>query len=485
MGHYERLSALDASFLGIEDASSHMHVAATLIFDAAPLEVAHGGIDMARVRDYVASRLHLIPRYRQRLAHTPLERHPVWVDDERFNLFYHVRHVALPRPGEERQLKRLCGRIMSQKLDATKPLWEIWVVEGLEGGRLALITKAHHAMVDGVSGMDLLTVLLSPTPTSTFEPGPRFEPRPAPTPAELVWGEVCRRSGAVASGVRGVVEALRAPQAAVATAREAILGIVETLGASVGSPASATPLNPSIGPHRRFDWVRFDLEQVKAVKQRLGGTVNDVVLAAVTGAARRFLGQRGMATRGLDFRAMVPVSVRAASEHGALGNRVANFVVALPVGEPDPLERYRRVMAATQAQKGSRVVRGTELIEELGNWTSTALLTQTMRLAAQLRPFNIVVTNVPGPQIPLFLLEAPLREAFPMVPLFGNQAVGLALFSYAGGLFWGLNADWDAVPDLHELALALEAELSELQDVAGTRAPATSDPPHACMRLDG
>ena len=238
-----------------------------------------------------------------------------------------------------------------------------------------------------------------------------------------------------------------------------------------GVAASATPLNPVIGPHRRFDWARFDLDAVKAVKQRLGGTLNDVVLATVSGATRRFLEARGVPVGRLDFRAMVPVSVRAASEHGTLGNRVANFIAPLPVDEPDPLARYRKVVRATAQQKGSRVIHGTELIEEIGNWTSTAVLTQLMRMAAQWRPFNVVVTNVPGPPIPLYLLEAPLRETYPMVPLFANQALGFALFSYAGNLFWGLNADWDAVPDLHDFATALHTELEVLREAAACARP--------------
>jgi len=466
MAHYERLSALDASFLEIEDVGTHMHVAAVLVFDAAPLHCAHGGVDMERIRAYIASRLHLVPRYRQRLAYVPIERHPVWIDDARFNLFYHVRHTALPRPGEVRQLKRLCGRIMSQKLDATKPLWEIWVVEGLEGDRFALIAKAHHEMVDGVSGMDVLTVLLSPGPTSEFDPGPSWTPREAPGALELVFGEAWRRAAGIGTAASSVAHTLRRPWTAVRDASETLAGVVETLGMSAVA-ASATPLNPIIGPHRRFDWARFDLDAVKAVKHRLGGTVNDLVLATVAGATRRFLEGRGVPVGRLDFRAMIPVSVRTASEHGTLGNRVANFIAQLPVDEADPLARHRKVVRATTEQKGSRVVHGTEVIEEIGNWTSTAVLTQLMRMAAQWRPFNIVITNVPGPPITLYLLEAPLREAYPMVPLFANQALGFALFSYAGNLYWGLNADWDALPDLHDLATALHTEFEVLRDAAG------------------
>jgi WS/DGAT/MGAT family acyltransferase len=213
------------------------------------------------------------------------------------------------------------------------------------------------------------------------------------------------------------------------------------------------------------------LDDYKRVRKAHRGTVNDVVLATVSGAARRFLEARGVPVGGLDFRAMVPVSIRTTSEHGTLGNRVANFIAPLPVHEPDPLARYDKVRRATAQQKGSRVIHGTELIEEIGNWTSTAVLTQLMRMAAEWRPFNVVVTNVPGPPMPLYLLEAPLRETYPMVPLFANQALGFALFSYAGQLFWGLNADWDAVPDLHDLATGLHDELEQLRHASGCGAP--------------
>ena len=469
--HYERLSALDASFLDLEDANSHMHVAAAFLFDAAPLQAPSGGLDMERIRAYIASRLHLIPRYRQRLAYIPLERHPAWVDDDHFNLFYHVRHTALPHPGEERQLKRLCGRILSQKLDSTKPLWEIWVVEGLEGGQFALVAKAHHAMVDGISGMDILTVLLSPAPCPTFEPAPPWSPRPAPSGSALVLGELWRRTAGALAFARAATQALASPVRSLNTAWQGVGGILEVLTPGT-VPASPTAINPPIGPHRRFDWLRMNLDDVKAVKRGLGGTVNDAVLATVVGAARRFLISRGTRIDGLDFRALVPVSVRSADQRGQPGNRVANFVARLPIDEHDPKRRYARIVDETARHKQSRAVQGGELVEELADWTMTAVLSQLLRLAIRRRAYNIVVTNVPGPQLPLFLLEAPLRESYPMVPLFENQAVGVALFSYAGGLFWGINADWDAVPDLHDFTVALREEFDVLHRLASGAAAA-------------
>jgi diacylglycerol O-acyltransferase len=460
--HYQRLTALDASFLEIEDASTHMHVAATLLFEPGPLATADGGLDVERLRAYVASRLQHIPRYRQRLHYIPYEQHPVWVDDERFNLFYHVRHTSLPRPGSERQLKRLCGRILSQKLDPTKPLWEIWVVEGLEGGRFAMVAKVHHCMVDGISGVDLLTVLLSPTPETDFTPAAPWKPRPAPSSGRLVADELLRRVAMPFDLARAAARAVTDPGHAIETAIETAAGLVSVLGETV-TPASETPLNPErIGPHRRFDWLRMDLSEVKAVKQRLGGTVNDVVLATVVGALRRFLPARGVAVEDLDFRALIPVSVRARNERCALGNKVAQMMARLPLDERDPYRRLQRVTETTTQLKQSHQVEASELIEELSDWAASGLMTQVMRLGSQRRLFNLIVTNVPGPPVPLYLLGAPLLAPYPSVPLFTNQALGIALFSYADGLYWGVSADWDVVPDLHEFVEALDAGFREL-----------------------
>jgi len=465
--YYERLSALDASFVDIEDVNVHMHVAAALLFDPGPLARPEGGLDMERIRAYVESRLHFIPRYRQRLAYIPLERHPVWVDDHRFNLFYHVRHSSLPHPGSERQLKRLCGRILSQKLDLTKPPWEIWVVEGLEGGRFALVTKVHHCMVDGISGVDLLTVLLTPEPSEEVAPPAAWTPRPVPTPPQLLAGELWRRAALPAEALRGARRALADPYGALEALRGTAEGVAELLGAA---PSSETPFNPPhIGPHRRFDWLRLDLTDVKAVKQRLGGTLNDVVLATVTGASRRFLSHRGLSPASTDFRAMIPVSIRHRDQRGALGNRVAQMIAPLPLAEKNPRRRLQQVSRTTEELKRSHQIEATELLEQVGDWTATALLTQLVRLTAARRPFNMVVTNVPGPPVPLYLLGARMLASFPMVPLYSNQALGIALFSYADGLYWGISSDWDALPDVHEFVEALGHSFEELRSAAARR----------------
>ena len=462
MPHFERLSALDASFLGVEDDNTHMHVGAVLILGAAPLTLADGRLDIERIQGLVESSLHRIPRYRQRLAYVPLENHPVWVDDQRFNLHYHVRHTSLPRPGDVRLLKRLAGRIVSQKLDRGKPLWELWVVEGLEGGRFALIAKAHHCMVDGISGFDMLAALLRSEPDAALEEPPPWRPRPAPSAPLLAASSAWRRARAplpILSSLR------RDPLGTLGEAWDSAQAIRETFSAGLRS-ASETPLNPpQIGPHRRFDWIRFDLDEVKAVRGRLGGTLNDVVLATTAGAVGRFLRGRGVDVAGLDFRAQVPVSVRRSAERGP-GNRVSILLADLPIAVADPAERLRRVIETMGQLKHSRLVRGAELVEEIGNWTATALITQSVRLASRIRAYNLIVTNVPGPPVPLYLLEAPLLEVYPVVPLFANQAVGVALFSYDRGLYWGVNADWDRVPDLHDLIDALALEFTELQKSA-------------------
>jgi WS/DGAT/MGAT family acyltransferase len=471
MAGYERLTAFDASFLEIEDENTHMHVGAILIFDARPLLREDGGLDIERVRHYIESQLHCVPRYRQRIARIPFEKHPVWIDDVSFNLQYHVRHTCLPQPGDERVLKRLAGRIMSQKLDRGKPLWEMWVIEGLGRERFALIAKAHHCMVDGIAGMDVISALLRPAPDPTIEEPPYWQPRPTPGSAQLLAGEVLGRAATPLTIVQGAIGALRHPRGAFESVRDSVLAIGETLTSDL-RPAPATPLNPGrIGPHRRFDFIGFDLDHVKQVKNRLGGTVNDIVLATVTGAIGRFLLARGTRVSELDFRAMLPVNIRTQSDRGKLGNRVAMFMASLPVAEPDPRKRLHRIIETTRKLKASKQVRGTEILEEIGDWTSTALITRAVRLAARLRTFNLVVTNVPGPREPLYLLEAPLLASYPIVPIYTNQAVGIGLFSYAGGLYWGINSDWDRVPNLHDLIELLGMEFEKLRKAAKDEAP--------------
>jgi diacylglycerol O-acyltransferase / wax synthase len=463
----ERLSALDATFLKVEDHNAHMHVGAVSLFDAAPLTRPDGVIDSERIRRLIEVVLHRFPRYRQRLAWTPLFRHPVWVDDAAFNLNYHVRHVSLPKPGEERLLKRLAGRIMSQQLDRGKPLWELWIVEGVEGGRVALITKAHHCMIDGVGSVELTGAFMRATPDlqRALDDPPRWVARPAPTPFELLMSELQRRAAEPLAGFGAARRALSDPGGTLRAVRDALAGIGEALGAGM-QPASPTALNLDIGPHRRLDWLEMDLAAIKEIKTRLGGTVNDVVLAIVSGALGRFLHGRGEEVAQLDFRAMIPVNVRTETERESLGNRVSMMVARLPLEERDPRRRLQRVIEATGALKRSKQALGVKTLEEVSDWTVTSLFTTFARLSTMSRPYNVVVTNVPGPQFSTYFLGAETRAVYPVVPLNRNQALGIALFSYNGKLFWGFNADWDALPDLHELVDATGRELELIRDAA-------------------
>lgn len=465
----QRLSQLDRAFLAYEDPNAPMHVGATAVFSAAPLRNDAGGVDLARIEEYVASRLHRIPRYRQRLAWTPIERHPVWVDDPRFQLHYHVRHSRLPRPGTERQLKRTVGRILSQHLDRHRPLWEMWVVEGLEDDRFAIVTKVHHCMVDGVSGAELLAALLTPAPIEKPEPAPVWVPQDPPSGVELVADSALRRLRAPLALASAAVQAAREPRRVVEGMR-AQLGAITSLAAGGLTPAPPTVWNRPIGPHRRVDWLAMELPRVKATARALGGTVNDVVLATTAGGVRRFLRHhRHEDVDRLDFRVMAPVSTRAAAERGRLGNRVSAWIVRLPVDESDPRRRFERVRETTAELKRRHAERVAETLAHAAEWTGPRLLELGARLVrAGVSPFQMVVTNVPGPPIPLYLLEAPLLAAHPMVPLLGTLGLNVALFSYRDVLSWGFTADWDLMPDLHDFALSIEASFAQLCRAAGT-----------------
>ena len=462
--HYDRLTALDASFLGLESTGVHMHVGSIGIFDPGPLAQADGSIDFDQVLRVAEVGLFRAPRFRQKLALAPLSGHPIWVDDPHFNILYHVRHTALPLPGDERRLKRLFGRIMSQKLDRSKPMWELWIVEGLESGRLAVISKVHHCLIDGISGVDLLSAFMGQDPEHRPETvDHRWIPRPAPGALKLVSDEVGRRVSLPARAARELVRSLRRPREALGEAAHTASGFGQGLRDAL-TPASVTSLNVPLGPHRRFDWTRFDLGVVREVKTRLRGTLNDVVLGCVAGAMRSFLAERGEAVSKLrDFRAMVPVSTRSGAQRGTLGNRVAMIVVPLPVAEPDPLRRMQQITERTREIKTSGRAEGTDLLEQVSDWTTPSLLTGMSRMAASRRSFNLVVTNVPGPLFPVFLNGARMLESYPLVPLFENQTLGVALLSYDKSLHWGFNADWDAVPDLHAFVQAIEREFETLR----------------------
>ena len=483
MSWYERLSAQDASFLVYEDrdASAHMHVGGISIYEAGALSNPTGGVDVEKFRAYVASRLHMIPRYRQRLAHMPLSGDPIWVDDDRFNVRYHVRHTRLPRPGDERELKRLAARIMSQRLDRRRPLWEIWLIEGLPEGRFALVIKTHHCMIDGVSGVDISTVLMQMVPGDTaIEAAVPWEARPAPTRRELVREDIRRRAGVPIDVARAALPMLRDWRGMQAALQSNLAGLAQMLRLAWQGPAH-TPLNRPIGPHRRFDWTAVDLVEAKAVKSRLGGTLNDVLLAVVSGALRAFLRRRRVNVDILDFIATIPVNIRIPGDHTS-GNKVAAWFAPLPVGERDPVRRLERVRATTKALKEQAHADPTVHLFKLAEVGGPVALSAVVTLAQSLNPANLIVTNVPGPPFPLFILGSRMIAAYPLVTLLANQALGIAVFSYEGRLQFGFNADWDLVPDLHDLVLDVERAFDELRQAAAVVAGGESDSPEPAPR---
>ena len=462
MANPDRLTGLDSSFLHLERDAAHMHVAGCMVFDGeAPT--------YDELVDQISSRLHLVPRYRQRLAFVPFNQgRPVWVDDPHFNIAFHVRHTALPSPGDEAQLKRLAGRVFSQALDRSRPLWEIWLVEGLSDDRFAMLSKTHHALVDGVSGVDIFTVLFdtSPDPMPVAPPDHEWVPRPLPTGAQLLADALLERTTVPAEIVRGVRATLRGPRHVAARFGRAAGGVSAVARAGLQT-APPSPLNVRIGPHRRFTWVRGELQEFKAIKNALGGTVNDVVLAVVAGALGRYLRMHGEGTDELVLRAMVPISVRADVERGALGNRVAAMWAPLPIGVTDPVERLLTISRDMDGIKESGQAVGAQVLTELSGFAPPTIMAQAARLQARQRLFNLVVTNVPGPQFPLYMLGRELDAMFPMVPLAENQALGVAIMSYNGQLNFGFTADYDALADVEDLTDDLRSAIEELSAAAG------------------
>ncbi len=458
--HLDRLSAVDASFLSNETSTSHMHVGAILIFEGPPPRY----LDLV---EHVRGRLGQVPRFRQRLVVPPMEAgRPLWADDVNFNLTYHIRHTALPEPGGEEELKRLAGRVFSQQLDRSKPLWELWLVQGLERERFAILTKTHHAMVDGISGVDIGTVLFDleplPEPSVVEE---KWVPQSEPGTAELVARGVSDVAVAPVRLAERTLAAIRHPESAARRLGEALEGVGEVVGA-FANPAPDIPLNQPIGPHRRFVWVRSELAIFKQIKDSLGGTVNDVVLAVVTGALRAWLHERGLRTEGLELRALVPVSIRSEDERGNLGNRIAAMRGPLPVYVEDPARRLRVVSEQMEGLKRSKQALGAEVISRFNDFAPPTLLAQASRINFSTRLFNLIVTNVPGPQIPLYVLGRELEEVFPVAFLPQNHALAVAIMSYNGRVGFGLLADYDSMEDAETIGQGISDSLTELQAAA-------------------
>jgi WS/DGAT/MGAT family acyltransferase len=372
----------------------------------------------------------------------------------------------LPRPGTTDQLRRLSARIMQQHLDRRRPLWEIWIVEGLDDGtHFAIISKTHHCMIDGMSGVDIMRVLMSADADDEPHDKPAYIPRPTPSGTELLIREGLRWASLPFRVMRGLGALLTEMRDVRRQALTNVRAIATALGTSLRLP-STTPLNAEIGPHRRFGWLTMDLAEIKQVRRCLDGSLNDIVLTVVTGAVRRFLRRRQVDPATIDFRILAPVSVRGRDERGTLGNRVSAWVVELPLDEPDPARQLERISARTAELKASRNALGAEMLSQVAEWTPSTLLALGGRNVTRLLPFNMVVTNIPGPQIPLYVLGRELEEVFPVAFLPENHALAVAIMSYNGRINFGLLADYDSMEDVNDIAEGLTRSIAELEEAA-------------------
>jgi diacylglycerol O-acyltransferase / wax synthase len=457
----ERLSALDVSFLYLETPTTAMHVGSVARFAPPPGE----SFDYEALCDLVSRRIALVPRYRQKVRWVPGHlANPVWVDDEDFDITYHVRRSALPKPGSDSQLRALVGRLQARQLDRNRPLWEIYLVEGLADGRFAVITKTHHAMVDGVTAVDIGTLILDLDPTPRETPDDHWVAAPSPSRAALV--------------AAAVTESLHRPSQVVDTVRSGLADARATAGRTLGAAAGlaafartslrsapSSPLNAEIGEQRRFGMAASSLDDYKRIRKTHGGTINDVVLATVAGALRTWLLTRGESVvASTTVRAMVPVSVRSDTDGTALGNRISSYFVDLPVGEPSAVMRLHQVSFAMKAHKESGQAVGADALVRLTGFAPPTIHSTAARVGSGLtrRLFNVVVTNVPGPQFPLYAAGAQMIDCYPVVPLAKGQAVTIGLTSYNGGVFYGMNCDRDSMPDIDVLAGCVEESLAEL-----------------------
>ena len=472
----ETMSALDASFLHVEDAVSHMHIGSVGIFEgpAPPQPV---------VLDAIAGKLHLVPRYRQRVRFPPLAlARPIWVDDCHFHLDYHVRRTALPAPGGDEELRNLVGRVMAQKLDRAKPLWEMWIAEGLDEGRWALVSKLHHCMVDGVSGTDLLSVVFDEERQAPRAEAVPWKPAPEPSTPRIVGSALAHRAKTPYEGVRGLWGTARAPAQAVGQAAEIARAVISLR--TLLRPPGGTSLNGPIGPHRRWAWAHGRLADVKAIRSEYGGTVNDVVLAVIARGFRDLLHERGQLVEGRVVRTMVPVSVRTPAERGTYNNKVSAMFTDLPVLVADPLERLATVRAQMQDLKESHQAVAGSTLTSLGGFAPAMLLALAGRVATRTpqHSVNTVTTNVPGPQHAIYLAGHRMLEYYPFVPLAGHVRIGVAIVSYDGALNFGVTGDYETAPDLQVLCDGIEAGIQELLAPAASRGSAARPEPRSPAR---
>jgi diacylglycerol O-acyltransferase len=471
--HYDRLSSQDNTFLLWEQGNVRMHVASTSIFDIGPLKSATGGVDIDLVKRATESFLHKVPRYRQRIHSIPVFNHSVWVDDPHFDLDYHIRHTALPRPGSLAQLKNLVARVMAQPLDRKRPLWETWIVEGLEGGeQFGMITKIHHCMIDGSSGVDLANIQFSTSavPAELEVPEP-FRPRPSPRRLELFLNESKRQAGIpleIVRDLRRFVEETEDLKEDVSTRVNALTRLF-----GMGMGADETPLNGRVGPHRRFEWISCRLDDLKNMRKGLGCSINDIVLTVVTSAVRNYLLAKGVDVEVTDFKVSTPVSVRKEKGRGELGNSVSSWIIALPISESDPKRQLELIHEMTEELKETNQAIGIQMMTQIQEWTPSTLL--SLGAQSMSGAINSIVTNVPGPQVPLYFHGARLRAIYPAVPLMEGMGIGIALTSYAGTMGIGFNADPDLIPDLELFVLRFKEALENVAAAANSPLGPVSD----------
>ena len=457
---YERLTAADAVFLRIETPHEPQHVGSLSVIEGTPLRDPDGRIRFDDLKAHVERRLHRVPRMRQRVMEVPYNQaRPVWVDDDRFDIDHHVRLTALPRPGDDDQLATLMGRLQSLPLDRSRPLWEMWFVDGLADGHVGLVIKVHHALGDGMANVDLAMALIDlesdPPPD---EPVPAWRPSPAPSPNELLLDAVREQVGRPTRLAQAAVDTLRNPRPTI----DAAANVGRTVASFLAKPPPA-PWNVPVGSHRRWVSASVPMKGVRTVRKRHEVTINDVVLAACSGALRTFLldhGDDDISHRVI--KAMVPVSLRGKEEHGeTLGNLVSLIVVDLPVDEPDPVERLRRIHAMTSELKGSGLVDGAHRILDIAD-AITPLAGPLTRYVSRTIPMNLVITNIPGPPIPLYLRGAKFVRVFPYVEVIDNEGLTIAVVSYEDQLHFGITADRDVMPDLGDVAASIEREFETL-----------------------
>jgi WS/DGAT/MGAT family acyltransferase len=476
----DRMSALDASFFFAESENTPMHVGSVAVFDGPP--PSYG--DVVRL---LLSKLHLVPRYRQRVRRVPMQLgRPMWVDDPHFQILYHVRHTAVPSPGSDEQLRNLAGRVLGQRLDIAKPLWELWLVEGLADNRWAIISKVHHCMVDGIAGTDLMQLMFDLRPDATHDEPEPWTPRRSPSSLSVVAESVTDTLAhpfQQLSSVPSVGSAVRAAKGLAESSRTAAQ-TVPSLAKQAITP-TARSLNGPIGPHRRWAWTDGKFEEFKAVRMALGGTVNDVVLTAISSGFRALLEARGeLSSERLVVRSMVPVSVRRPGERNALNNRVSAVFVDLPVGRPDPKERLASIRGQMDEYKRAMQAVDARSIIAMGDFVAPTLLSLGVRAALQAGQFwcQAVTTNVPGPRVPLYVLGKRMVSAHAYVPIAGGTRCSIGIFSYLNTMTFGINADFDAYPDVDVLSTGIRRGLDELLSIAGATGstrpaePATAAP---------